>query len=367
MKISNNLFLGAMVALLAFSSCDKAKDDTYDIPTTYNFDNVDYSGQTQRLDMLSEISAYAKSTNVANATALDAVKLKDMYANTNAQFSDATLSASTKTIKDKMVSSTQSTFDTYIDALATASQSTAATAANGTAGIITNNDNSKSYLLNANGVELAQVLEKGIMGACFYYQGTAVYLGSGKIDVDNEAIVDGQGTSMEHHWDEAFGYFGVPTDFPTNTTDLRFWGKYTNLHETVYPLNDKIMDAFLKGRAAISNDDMDARDEAIATIRKNWELVVAASAIHYINEAINSSDAAVDHHSLSEAFGFLMGLKYGVGTLTVANVESLLTDTFGSNDPLQVNLYNVTNAKLETAKTTLVGLLTDLSAEKDNL
>ena len=60
------------------------------------------------------------------------------------------------------------------------------------------NDNSKSYLFNERGVEPAQIIEKGLMGACFYYQATAEYMGSVKMDVDNELVNAGEGTEMEH-------------------------------------------------------------------------------------------------------------------------------------------------------------------------
>ncbi len=68
------------------------------------------------------------------------------------------------------------------------------------------------------------------MGAVFFYQATNVYFGSGKMDVDNTTAEDPAAgkyyTEMEHHFDEAFGYFGAPTDFLTNTNNLRFWAKY---------------------------------------------------------------------------------------------------------------------------------------------
>jgi hypothetical protein len=374
-----NLSLLALCAVIlyGFSSCDPVEPTTYDIPTTYNFENVSYSGQTNRLDMMEEITTYLKTAHVAGGPALDAAKIKDMYdANTGNHFSTTDLNSSTKKLKNKTVSSMQSSFEGYMDAVATASLSTDSSAANGRAGIITKNDNSGSYLLNANGVELTQIIEKGLMGACFYYQGTAVYMGSGKMDVDNETVVAGEGTEMEHHFDEGFGYFGVPTTFPSTTTGIRFWGKYCNKHEAVYPLNALMMDNFLKGRAAITNKDIPARDEAITELQKNWELVVAATSLYYLNITIDkmdltstSGDLASAHHAMSEAFAFIMSLKYGAGTgsITPANVDTILSDAFGSSDPLQANFHNVTTANLEAAKTAIVGYITDLASVKDTL
>jgi hypothetical protein len=191
-------------------------------------------------------------------------------------------------------------------------------------------------------------------------------------DADNEAVIPGKGTDREHHWDEAFGYVGALEDFPTNTTNLRYWAKYSNVVDATYPINANFMNAFLEGRAAITNKDADGRDEAIAKARKKWELVVAGTALHYLNKGIanmgTGGDAAVRHHALSEGYAFIMGLKYGTGasTITTANVDQILADAFGSADPLMADFYSVTTAKLEAAKTAIVGYLTELSAEKDN-
>ncbi len=370
-----NLFflIGCGIFALGISSCKK-EQNTYTVPTTYNFENVSYSGQTTRLDMLAEMTTYLKTAHVSNAPALDASKIKGMYANTGNHFTNNDLNlATTKQLKSKTYSSVQTNFETYMDSIATASNFTNQTASNGQAGIISTNDGASHYLLNANGMELTQIIEKGLMGACFYYQATAVYMGAGKMEVDNSTVTPGEGTDMEHHWDEAFGYFGVPNDFPSNTSGIRYWGKYCNVHEAVYPLNAKMMDNFLKGRAAISNKDMTGRDEAINNLRKNWELVVAATAIYYTNKGINElgtgGDLAKAYHALSEAYAFFMSLKYGAGTgsITAANVDTILADAFGSANPLEANMYNVTIQKLEDAKTALVSYITDLASVKDSL
>ena len=107
-------------------------------------------------------------------------------------------------------------------------------------------------MIGGDGLDHAQLIEKGLMGACLYYQATSVYFGDDRMNVDNEMVEVGEGTEMEHHWDEAFGYFGVPKDFPTSTDGLFFWGSYSNQRNGILESNQKLMDAFLKGRAAIS-------------------------------------------------------------------------------------------------------------------
>jgi uncharacterized protein (DUF2164 family) len=376
MKFSTNTILAATAALaLGFSSCQPDDEFSYNVPETYNFENVSYGGQSTRLDMMAEITTYLKTAHTSGASALDAAKLKDMYGdNTGNHFSTTDLNSSTKQLKNKTVSSEQNNFEGYMDAVALASQSTASTASSGQAGIAANNAGSKFYLLNANGIELTQVIEKGLMGACFYYQGTSVYMGDGKMDVnsvDNTTVVDGEGTEMEHHWDESFGYWGANKDFPINTTDIRFWGKYTNVHEAVYPLNKKMMDAFIKGRAAISAKDIETRNEQIIVLRKNWELVVAATSVYYLNKVKDdlTTDPSAAYHGLSEVFGFISSLKHGTGASSVSptQINTILTGLFGSSDVLQANNYNVTTTKIEAAKTAIVAIFTDLAAVKDTL
>jgi hypothetical protein len=373
MKISFKTLVLSATLSIGFASCEQDPTDaSYTIPTTYNFDNVSYGGQTDRLEMMGEITTYLKTANGLTGATLDANQIKDMYGdNTGDHFSTAALNTSTKQLKSKTISTETTNFMNYMDAIATASLSTATTASDGQAGTASNNSNSKSYLLNANGIELTQIIEKGLMGACFYYQATAVYLGTGKMNGDNTIVNQGEGTDMEHAWDEAFGYFGAPINFPSITTSAIFWGKYSNTHQLVYPLNQKLMDAFLKGRAAISAKDMTTRDEMIIELRKQWELITVATAIHYLNTAkINlGTDNTIAYHELSEVFPFIMSLKYssGSGSITISQVNTILTNLYGSSDPLQANNYMIDMAKIEAAKTALVGYFTDLTSVKNSL
>lgn len=355
-----------LIGGIVTSSCNEDEPTpTYTIPTTYNFDNVSYSGQTQRLAMLTELKSYMSTANTIGTT-VDATRLKAMYANdaTNAQFA-GTYDAS-KQLKSKTFEQEQAVFEALMEAMAMASQATSA-GSNGQAGVVTSPDGEKNYLLSANGLEYTQVIEKGLMAACFYYQATSIYFGDGKMNVDNETITPGEGTDMEHHWDEAFGYLGVPIDFPTNADGLAFWGKYCNSRDAILGSNAAIMNGFLKGRAAISNDDLTARDEAIATVRDNWELVTVGTALHYINSAIsNIEDDARRSHALSEAAAFIYAIKFNpTKKITNTQVDELLTTIGGSADFLSMNFYNTTVANLNTAKEQLAGFY-DLTAQKDD-
>lgn len=371
MKNYTGLLLTVTILGILFiqSSCNQTTADTYPIPTTYNFDNVNYDGQTKRIQMLTELSNYAKSANSLNASSLSATSLINMYTNTNSPFSKSELNSSGKQLKNKMVQSEQNKFETYLTALATASQHTNQTASQGQAGIMTSNDGSKRYLLNENGMELAQLIEKGIATACFYYQATAVYLGETKMNVDNKAVIAGKGTNMEHHWDESFGYLGAPIDFPGNINNLELWAKYSNKVNSVLGCNSKIMNAYLKGRAAVSAKDYDTRDIMRGNIKAEWEVILAAVAISYLNDAkAVSTDKALYCHYITEAYAFIMGLKYGASkSLPDFEVDHILADLAGSSNPLLANLYQTTTQDIDKTISAITDKFTQLAPVKADL
>lgn len=211
---------------------------------------------------------------------------------------------------------------------------------------MTTADGTKKYLVDANGVEYAQLIQKGLMGAVFYNQAVEGYLTEEKIGaaVDNVTVTPGEGTKMEHHWDEAFGYFGAPKDFPSNVSDAKFWANYSNQVDAALGSNKAIMDAFIKGRAAISANDMPGKDAAAATVRTEWERLVAAAAIHELNAAKNNlADQAKKSHYLSEAIGFVMGLKYKTDRKLSDAKYSEVMERIGEN------LYNTTGDDIAAA------------------
>lgn len=344
----------AFLATFAFTACNDDEtvntDENYEVPATYNFENVSYEGQTQRLDMLTELTAYMKQAN--NGEVLEAQAMLNMYANENDAFADASLNAAdSKELENKTVEADQQLFKDFINNFAAATETAnSGVGSNGVAGVVTSpNDESKKYFFDADGIEHIQYIEKGLMGSVLYFQSNSIYLASGKMDVDNETVEEGKGTAMEHHWDEAFGYFGVPNDFPANKDGIRFWGKYSDGRDELLGSNEAIMNAFIKGRAAISNKDYASRDEQIEIIRNEWEKVSAGTAIHYLNDANdNFADDAVRNHTLSEAWAFIHALKYNpskkLGNTEIEEVLTLLGDNF----------YEITQDNIAAAKAILV-------------
>lgn len=319
----NKIILSALALGLTIASCKKENKVDEDpvvtpgvsLPTTYNFDNVSYSGQTDRLDMLAELTLELKKANSGNL--VDSATLFNMFNNTNAPFTASNLNSSTKQLKNKCYNSVGAENVTYFEYLMRRQADISANAGNTWApnnqGVATSG--TKQYFFDEYGVEYTQIIEKGLMGAVFYYQIAETYTRAGKIGdaVDNTNVTPGEGTDMEHHWDEAFGYWGAPIDFSsTNTTGSRFHAKYA-LKGDAAGLNtvSKVMNQFIKGRYGISNENYTMRDEAAVQIRKEYEMILATTAIHYMNSAkTNFSDDALRNHALSEAYAFLFSLAY---------------------------------------------------------
>ena len=321
---------------------DELNETSYTVPTTYNFDNVSYGGQTDRLNMLTALTSYVKTGHVEGTT-VEASKLNDMYANENSPF-EGEVGSSGKKLKDKTFDDAQEELVALFDSIEKYSGKLGG--ADGQAGLVARKDG--YILVDANGKEYAQLIDKGLMGSCFYYQGTSKYLSDDKIGdaVDNEKVEEGKGTAKEHHFDEAFGYFGVPVDFPANAdnVDLLFWGKYCDKRDDLVGTNS-IMEEFLKGRAAISNKDKKGQDEAVAEIKKLWEKAAASTAIHYFNDALaNFSDAGNRLHYLSEGYAFVKALQYNLdGSLGVTDVNAILAE-------LGDNYWTVTQDQITAAR-----------------
>jgi hypothetical protein len=327
------------------------EEETYAIPTTYSFNDengnntVNFSGQKERLEMLSEMVTYMKTANTAGS-AVSAQTLKDMYSNTGYTWTDVNslgMTGSSKQLKSKTASGDvgiQTTFENYMDAMGTLSASTTSgqeNGANGTGGVWPNDGVKGPYLMSGEGKEYTQLIEKGLMGAVFTNQMTMNYLANISTD-DNSGPVDAANgkyyTTMEHHWDEAYGYFTSEVDFPTNGTN-RFWGKYASSRESALGSKTKIAEAFRKGRAAISNEDYTTRDAQVAIINLEMEKMAAGTAIHYLKEAkANIANATTRNHVISEAVAFLEGLKYGYrasnGGMSSTDINSVLA-TIGTN------------------------------------
>lgn len=388
--------LPVFIGLTAFTfSCSSDDPVAVDVPGSYSFERegsstVSYSGQTQRLDMLTELSSYAKS---GTSEVLSEDRMNDMFNNVNSPFSQENLNQTgddRKQIASKLYGqgdgstpvdggATQESFEELFKQLATISASNGQTAENGKAGVLTTG--SSTYLVDENGVEPVQVMEKKLMGALLFHQGTNVYLGSEKLAGSNTELKDDKNyTTLEHHFDEAYGYFELPTDMSQFNTlgenkELRFWAKYAyslNGADAIgYDVAVKLHDAFRTARACIAakydnqDEEVDCSyEDAIATIKEEWEMILAANVIHYLNDVKdNLSDQAKLSHALSEGWGFLESLAYANGG------DSRLSDADidGIKNTIGTNFWEVSPQNIDTAIESIVSKYTELSDVKDQL
>lgn len=352
----------SMAAVLSFTACDDeqppvvAEEPT---PTTYTFENVSYTGQTQRIQMLSMLESKAKAAN-DGSTKVTAQELEAIFSNTSQDLFDTD-----KDIASKTYENAREEIRGYFEVIEARSG---------------NEENIfEGRLYDENGVEPAQMIAKGLMGALLYYQATSVYLGEDKMSVDNTDVTEGKGTAMQHHWDEAFGYFAAPTDYLTAeepessddpTEKAKYWAKYANGRASVVDTREAIFNAFIEGRAAINRNDLEARDEAIQTIRENWEKLAAANAVHYINAAIKNIDddnIGDFYHHWSEGKAFLNALKYNIEkTITNQQLDDL-NELLGSSPENQEISREQQRENLQEANTILQEVFGFSNAEMLNL
>ena len=376
----------ALFAALAFGlgACDSAapESDLIDAPDTYSFtrdgaSTVSYSGQTERLDMLAAMKDYLKQGDAGEVISEQA--LLDMFENAGGDGGGHFTFTSEKQLKGKAFApdlDARLFEDIFADAAEASVAGSAGTVAeDGTAGLLTRENSGNTILVDARGREFTQLVEKGLMGSVFYNQIYNVYLTDDRIgpDVDNDELVEGENyTPMEHHWDEAFGYWGAPVDFSSNwpeerADEDRFWAHYSNGADDELGTNDAIMDAYIMGRTAIVNDDDAVKNAQRDVLYEQHELVAAATAVHYINDTLGHLDEGnigEAFHTLSEAWAFVNALRYSPRrAITLDQVDQIMNVDFGADG----NFWNVTTAGLNAAKATLVGVYPDLAPVQDQL
>ena len=171
------------------------------------------------------------------------------------------------------------------------------------------------------------------------------------VDNDVDALVDNEYTDMQHHFDESFGYLGAPVEFSIANTDGGvYWGKYAKktINGGLETIDHLMYDGFILGRAAIDNEDYETRDEAIGTIRAEWEMIPVAAALHYLNGVIDDiADDALRNHALSEAIAFISALKYNAeASISATEVDAIIAS-------LGTNLYEVTPEVINETRTSL--------------
>ncbi len=221
------------------------------------------------------------------------------------------------------------------------------------------------------GLDLRQLIQKFLLGALTFSQGTADYL---SIDYGSDAnltLASGRTyTEGAHDFDEAFGYFGAARNYNDltdaqirngydfaasdsivvdsaidvrsefnfgNSTNCakRDQGTASNTNPTDY--TQEVFDAFLTGRQILQNAAVGATESTPGTLSveaeaalstqitiaaQTWEKCIAATVVHYINDVIAdmgnfSGDDFADLDNFldlakhwGEMKGFALGLQF---------------------------------------------------------
>ncbi|HSZ33058.1 MAG TPA: DUF4856 domain-containing protein [Puia sp.] len=350
-KITYSLFLSLIIALSW--SCQKSNNSVtvtppvYTVPTTYNFASFNDSNQVKLLVMADQIVAAINRANTIPNTVVSAQTLTDMLNNTGGYFNDSALKLNSSGLKlaDYFSAAAKTDMLNYFDSIGLYSQSSASPG-HGVAGVASSAANpNKKYLLSPNGIFYSQVVKKTFMGV-FSYQIASVYLAD---SINNKTDT----TILQHYWDAAFGFFGVPVNFPTNTTGLKYLGSYSNQVDAGLHSNASIMNAFLKGRAAIGANDLATMKAQAGILINTFDSLDAAAIVqemHETNTNIEAGDAVAAYGTLSESLGFVRNLIYNTSpakAITNAQIAQLLA-LYDSSNPNSPDLYLFVNANVNT-------------------
>jgi len=317
-----------MLTVAALASC--SKDDNpgisvkpYTVPSTYAFSNVNYTNASRRVKMTVEIDSYLKTANTGSAVVpLDQAKVNNMFANTNAPFTDPLLNTSGINTKD--VTADYALFKSYADSVLIFN--TGAAAVPGTGGFIARGSN--KIIVGPRGLEYEQAFLKGVMGSLYFKQAVTLLTAVKSISATDTAAAQAK-------WDEAFGYLAVPANYDSSKTYSNtdadrplLWGGYLAERGKPIQAGGIIFSAFLKGRAAIGAYDVAVRDAQVDIILSKWEQLAAIAALNYVTAPTASSAAGnygTQLHALGEGFGFVAALKYRPANskLTAANYSTL--------------------------------------------
>ncbi len=369
-------------------------EDAIDNPAKYSFsrngeNTVLFSGQTTRLKMGDEIvAALLNPTKTAE-------ELAAMYAHIEGalNFEDASLNGSDKNMRSKTAASAdffstnatdqaliRADFDAWlVGQVDEVFPNWQVAAAPGVAGQIP--DGSATRYINAQGLEYDQLWTKGLIGALATDQALNNYLSSAVLDAgsniaDNDAgtVVEGKSyTTMEHKWDEAYGYvFGLNADTTNPNADLgadSFLNKYIGRVEgddDFVGIADEIFQAFKLGRAAIVAKQYDIRDTQAEIIKQRISEIIGIRAVYYLQQArpsLTQENPAYGtaFHDLSEGYGFIYSLQFtrkpnsGDPYFTKAEVDAFLIDLMDDGP----------NGLWDVEDTTLESLATDIAARFD--
>ncbi|MDI1324399.1 MAG: DUF4856 domain-containing protein [Algoriphagus sp.] len=373
------LILG--ICLLGFSSCE-TDNEKPNLRSKIEYSSLvassPYSGQflattgtttvdltegNTSLRMFQSLNYYFTSSIKAKTT-IQAQKASNLFSNTGNSFIDITdtgisisgtaLNSSSLSLSEMVAASrsqaeattTKTNFGLMFSQLEQASLSLNKAATSNTAGML------GTYLVDENGIEIAQVIQKSLIGALQLDYIGNVLLKEG-LNADNYSLVEGKNyTKLEHNWDMAYGMLTLNPVYLEGYTDsqrgpLSEFGAGSYIWEYNKESYAKIFPAFLKGRAAIVNNDRAELEIQALFIRKEFEKALANAALGYLGKWRTSTSDDKRAHAIGEGLGFIYSLRFA----TTYQADAMFSDAIllnlvgGTND-----FWNLDASKINAAE-----------------
>ncbi|WP_337042501.1 DUF4856 domain-containing protein [Emticicia sp. 17c] len=324
---------------------------------------VDLKSGNDRYRIFQALNYYTGAAVRDNKT-LDANVMKNMYANSGNPFTDipslnisgTSLNNSGVQLRSLTASSLSATeaeaartrMEGLFTEMANVSKSVGANASKGVAG------KTGTYLVDAKGIEIAQIIQKSLIGALQLDYISNVLLNKG-LEADNTTLVSGKKYSqLEHNWDEAYGILTLSPIYLANSTDATRGTTESFLGSYIWEYNKasyaKIYPAFLKGRVAIVNNDLTEVKAQANFIRTEMEKAIAAAAVGYLGKWKTGTTDAARAHAMGEGLGFIYSLRYcKLNGADAKFSDDILNNLIGSTN----GFWDLTNEKINAAADTI--------------
>ena len=315
LHLSKFTFLSLLI-LTVFSACESDADDSLSIPDAYQGQNFETNAAIE-LQVLAQLGALVDEmkTGRSEGVTVDATQLATLFTTGAPSVSDITtpyyrsLLSGENGVLAQLASNSGTTFTL--------------TSPPSSAGVY------GAYLFNEFGLELEQVVEKGLFGAALY----------------NHFLTLAEDGVTEAEVDRMLAIFGANPTF-TNSNNGTLHERPDRFAAVYAARRDKndgngfyttMRDEFIRLQAAVkAGADYEAdRDEALSSIKALWEKSSASTVIHYLITTISRlsatspTDAEISGalHAYAEGVGFLHGWKTipsAHKTITDAQIDELL-------------------------------------------
>lgn len=303
-------FVLLLSASFVFQACTKDEDTnpTLQLPTSYT--SADFATNvTAETTVRTEIGTLTSEINTAES---------------NAGTTTVAAIAYPSNLKAVTLPSYATKVETWLGEIVKAANSGTAFVNPGLGGTPTGDGGKAgSRLLDENGLELEQMVQKGSFGAALYNHALTVINGT-LTAASTDKLIEILGTDITFD----------PEKVTNAATYVRRRSNITGGTGFLFDMRDNL----IKAKAAIEGGSAfdTERDEALAAFKLNWEKTNFATVIYYCNAAkgkfqnldkTNASDVGSALHSYAEGVAFAAGwLGISDKKITDAQIEQILTN-----------------------------------------